>query len=315
MLKNFFDNKKIFKLIVGAGNEDIETIKKLVSVYSKAGANVFDVRADRKIILEVSEMLEKIGQKDNFICASIGLGNDIHFKKAQITANCTVCKNCIPSCPTGAISCVENIITIQKQKCIGCQYCLKVCDKEAVSFYSTPADFEQTFFKISDLPVSYIEVHSDGTDEEIFRYFHFLKENFQGLKGICLSGNKISNLEKIEIIKKIKDIIYPQKLVVQADGTAMSGFDNEKETTIKALEASKLFVESIDDIYVIPSGGTNANTITLAREQKLDINGVAIGTYARKIVWDYLFSDEQKSVEIASVLVKNVKTKKRVKKY
>ena len=45
MLKDLFEQKKCFKLVCGAGNEDIDEVEKLVTIYSLAGCNFFDVCA------------------------------------------------------------------------------------------------------------------------------------------------------------------------------------------------------------------------------------------------------------------------------
>jgi Fe-S-cluster-containing hydrogenase component 2 len=304
VIKNIFENKKVFKLILGAGNEDIDAIKKLVSIYKKAGANIFDVRADKLLINEVKNTLNNQKETDCYICASIALGDDIHFKKAQITDQCSICKKCIAQCSSNAIIYADNKVKIIKERCIGCQNCAKYCISDAISFLDNSKNYQKVFSEIKDSPVDYIEIHSNGTDKEIYKCFEFLKVNFKGLKGICISENKITDNQKIEIIKNIKQILHPEKLVVQADGTSMSGFDNNEHTTIKALEMSKLFLDNVDDIYVMPSGGTNSKTMPLAKQQDLDINGIAVGSYARKIVSAYLSSDEQKAIELASNFVR-----------
>ena len=43
MLKDILEEKKCFKLVCGAGNEDIEEIEKLTLIYSLAGCNFFDI--------------------------------------------------------------------------------------------------------------------------------------------------------------------------------------------------------------------------------------------------------------------------------
>ena len=45
MLKNLLESKKCFKLICGAGNEDVKEVEKLVALYSKAGCRFFDLSA------------------------------------------------------------------------------------------------------------------------------------------------------------------------------------------------------------------------------------------------------------------------------
>ena len=50
MLKDLFEQKKCFKLVCGAGNEDADEVEKIVTIYSKAGCNFFDVCAKPEIV-------------------------------------------------------------------------------------------------------------------------------------------------------------------------------------------------------------------------------------------------------------------------
>ena len=42
MLKDLLESKHCFKLVCGAGNEDVEEIKRLVYLYAVAGCRFFD---------------------------------------------------------------------------------------------------------------------------------------------------------------------------------------------------------------------------------------------------------------------------------
>ena len=50
MLKDLFENRECFKLVCGAGNEDAAEVEKLVTIYSLAGCNFFDVCAKAEIV-------------------------------------------------------------------------------------------------------------------------------------------------------------------------------------------------------------------------------------------------------------------------
>ena len=62
------------------------------------------------------------------------------------------------------------------------------------------------------------------------------------------------------------------------------------------------------------SGGTNSRTAELARMCGIDYNGIAVGSYARKIVSNYVSSDDflqnelkfNQALEIARKLVQTV---------
>ena len=53
MLKDLFENHRCFKLVCGAGNEDAIEVEKLITIYSLAGCNFFDVCAKPEIVDEV----------------------------------------------------------------------------------------------------------------------------------------------------------------------------------------------------------------------------------------------------------------------
>ena len=66
------NSKKCFKLVCGAGNEDLEEVEKLVYLYSKAGCNIFDVSANIDVIKSAKKGLERAGIKENrFISVSV----------------------------------------------------------------------------------------------------------------------------------------------------------------------------------------------------------------------------------------------------
>ena len=50
MLKDLLENRKCFKLVCGAGNEDEAEVERLVTIYSLAGCNFFDVCAKPEIV-------------------------------------------------------------------------------------------------------------------------------------------------------------------------------------------------------------------------------------------------------------------------
>ena len=50
MLKDLLEERKCFKLVCGAGNEDAIEVEKLVTIYSKAGCTFFDVCAKFHIL-------------------------------------------------------------------------------------------------------------------------------------------------------------------------------------------------------------------------------------------------------------------------
>ena len=50
MLKDILENHHGFKLVCGAGNEDVVEVEKLVTIYSLAGCRFFDVSANPEVV-------------------------------------------------------------------------------------------------------------------------------------------------------------------------------------------------------------------------------------------------------------------------
>ena len=57
----------MLKVVCGAGNEDCESVKRLVYIYAKAGCKYFDLSA-RKEILEAAKEAQKLAGEGEFYC-------------------------------------------------------------------------------------------------------------------------------------------------------------------------------------------------------------------------------------------------------
>ena len=85
MLEDILKEKKCFKLVCGAGNEDVKEVEKLVYIYSLAGANFFDVCANSDVVDAAKRGLKRAGiKKDRYLCVSVGIDGDPHITKAKI---------------------------------------------------------------------------------------------------------------------------------------------------------------------------------------------------------------------------------------
>jgi Fe-S-cluster-containing hydrogenase component 2 len=129
VLKDILDEKKCFKLICGAGNEDLEEVEKLVALYAKAGCKLFDLNASEEVLYAAEKGLNysipKENQKDYNFCISVGTKNDFHLKKAKINPDiCKKCGKCVGICLQKAIN---SDFQIDSKKCIGCLRCVDIC--------------------------------------------------------------------------------------------------------------------------------------------------------------------------------------------
>ena len=289
---------KLAKIILGAKNTDWGKIKDIIKLYAIAGVDIFDLCANSEIIDAAKLMLKnlKLGAIPK-ICASITLEDDIHATKVHIIEqNCCACARCVAVCPQNAIS-VDNFAHINISKCTGCRVCTNFCRNNAIEIFNLNQTFEEQFSQAQN--ADYIEIHTNGRNKNLYEIFEFLAKNFQKDLGICISQNNNTE-EKIHIIEKIKEIIAPRKLIVQADGNSISGFDNKIATTEKAIEECRNF-QNIKNIILIASGGTNMKTSALAEKTNTKIDGIAWGSFARKLF------DENDSLAKAKELIETIK--------
>ena len=56
MLKDLLESRHCFKLVCGAGNEDVESVRRLVYVYALAGCRFFDLCASERIVEPTDEV-------------------------------------------------------------------------------------------------------------------------------------------------------------------------------------------------------------------------------------------------------------------
>ncbi len=306
MLEDILRNRHCFKLVCGAGNEDINEVEKLVYLYSKAGCNIFDVSANVDVVRAAKKAIKKSEITDNrYICVSIGIKGDPHVNKAIINSEkCRRCLKCFSVCPQRAI---KNCI-VDESKCIGCEKCFRICAYDAVQIINKPTDLNNILPKIVDEGVDCIEFHAiTDNDEEVFEKWKLINEYFEGVLSICLDRAKLSNEKFIERITKMLEFSKNRVIIIQADGSPMSGGVDDYNSTLQAVAAADIINKSKIPAYIIISGGTNSKSKELARLCGVDINGVAIGSYARKIVKDYLCDKMSfdEALEIASKLVKS----------
>ena len=286
MLKELLDTKHCFKLVCGAGNEDIEEIKRLVYLYAIAGCRFFDLSANGEVILAAKEALEMAKVYDAYLCVSVGIKNDPHVKKAVIDYDrCVNCGACEEICPEKAI----HYAKVKKEKCIGCGKCWKVCSRAAISYISEEKDLNEVLPKIVETGIDCIELHAMGlNDEEVFSKWKYINDNFEGLLSICTSRGQLSDEALINRIKKMTENREPYSTIVQADGFPMSGGDDNYKSTLQAVATGEIVQNANLPVYLLLSGGTNAKTTELAKMCDISYHGVAIGSYARKIVRRYV---------------------------
>ena len=198
MLKDIFEEKKGFKLVCGAGNEDAEEVEKLVTIYSLAGCPFFDVCAKPDIVDAAKKGLKNAGITENrYLCVSVGIAGDPHITKAVINEEkCIKCGNCKNICPHSAIT--DNI-EVRRERCLGCTQCAKECPTEAISMQSQIQDYKEVLPQLIEKGIDCIEFHAISTDEnDVDAKWNQLNEMFNGMLCISLDRSELGD-------KKLKD--------------------------------------------------------------------------------------------------------------
>ncbi|MBD5402393.1 4Fe-4S binding protein [bacterium] len=286
MLKDLLETKHCFKLVCGAGNEDIEEIKRLVYIYAIAGCRLFDLSANEEVITAAKEALNLAKVHDAYLCVSVGIKNDPHVNKAVIDYNrCVNCGSCEAICPEGAI----HYAKVKKSKCIGCGRCWKICSRAAISYISEEKNLDDILPSIVEKGIDCIEFHAMGLDEEeIFSKWKYINDNYEGLLSICTSRGKLSDEGLVDRISKMIASRKPYTTIIQADGFPMSGGDDNYKSTLQAIATAEIVQNANLPVYLMLSGGTNSKTTELAKMCDIIYHGVAVGSYARKIVRRYI---------------------------
>ena len=195
MLKDLLENKKCFKLVCGAGNEDAIEVEKLVTIYSKAGCNFFDVCAKPEIVDAAKRGLKNAGiTNDRYLCVSVGIDGDPHITKAEINPNkCITCGACNTICPHDAII-YDKGFKINKTRCLGCGQCANICPQKAITMSSQLVDYKEVLPKLIEKGIDCIEFHAISEDEnDVDEKWAQINEMFNGMLCISLDRSELGD--------------------------------------------------------------------------------------------------------------------------
>ena len=323
----------MFKLVCGAGNEDVESVKRLVFVYASAGCKIFDLSARKEVLEAAKEGVKLAGSTDVQYCVSIGIKGDKHISKAKIQENeCIKCANCYRNCPNNAIifqtlllkgegdavskktsitDSGEGLI-VDEKKCIGCGVCVTKCPLSAISMIEKDVNYKEVLPYMVQNGVDIIELHIMGHDKkDLANKWQVINECKPKYASICIDRENFGNKEVLERIKGMISVREPYTTIVQADGVPMSGGSDDYKTTLQAVAMAEIIQNANLPVYITLSGGTNSKTSELAKMCGIKYWGIAIGSWARKIVKQYVTIEDfwenkeaqQNAIAIAKTLV------------
>jgi len=296
-LREILRQRRYFKIVCAVGNGDCEEVRRLSIVYTLAGATCIDVSADVDVVknsviginraFELRSVFKKKIDVRPFINVSTGMKGDPHIRKVRIDAGrCTSCGSCIEACPNKVVTDDYRIID---KRCIGCGRCADVCPTGAIGFSYKRDELTEALPRCLKNGAETMELHAITREESsVIRDWRLmndiLKDNFISM---CLDRSQLSDVDFINRVKAAYKITK-DRLIIQADGVPMSGSEDDYNTTLQAVGAADLIQKSDIPIMLLVSGGTNRKTGRLARLCGVKVNGVSIGTFARKIVKEYV---------------------------
>jgi ferredoxin len=202
--------------------------------------------------------------------------------------------------------------------CIGCGKCSNICPKDdIISYRHNEKQLRELLPKCIDAGAETFELHAAvGEHEVTMKEWKLINEiNPNNFNSMCLDRLNLGNLNLEFRITEAKHI-SGNKLIIQADGYPMSGGADDNNTTLQAIATAdvinKKFNIRIDkksvkkdgdkqitdriyrahghhqNVYIVLSGGTNSHSKRLANEVGVRCNGIAIGTFARNIIEQYI---------------------------
>ncbi len=321
-LQELFHTNQYFKMICGAGNEDTEEVRRLSFIYTLAGAKGFDISTTPDVVKAAMDGINRaydisdkfgidIGIRP-YIMISIGMPGDNHVRKAFIHEDmCIQCGLCVaPICPTEAIEPIvikeENAFVIT-EKCIGCGACSAVCPiSDCITYNHNEKALEELLPQCLELGAENIELHAAVAETDVImkEWEMVIKANPDGHNSMCLDRLHIGNFQLKDRIKRALEIAKPGLMILQADGYPMSGGTDNFNTTLQAIATADVVNKQFNmrlnkknkqlqymrrrKLNVVLSGGTNSLSADLAVQADVRFQGVAVGTFARNLIYKHI---------------------------
>lgn len=314
------NQKQFFKLVCGASLTDTRMIEDLSFIFTLAGAHVIDLAPTADVIFAARKGVQKAisyepSAMSPLLMASIQLDKDPHFRKVEVDYNlCDLCGACVKVCPTEAFKIESHRFNYFSERCFGCDICPSYCHVDALKMIDTKPSPEETLSEMISLGVRSIEFHFGNNFYKIQEIWGDVKDLVKKLELVSFSIG--SELLSDKDIRKAANLCYNLAgggIILQCDGAPMSGSltrltKSGNNTDNSCLHVASIIEEEKLPVYLQISGGTNENSFIKATNAGLNIHGIAIGSYARKLLMPYLTGKEniEDALKIARLLVGSV---------
>lgn len=221
--------------------------------------------------------------------ASFNDGVDPHFRKVTLAApSCppSCPQPCIAACPPGAIAFAAARAEIDADLCYGCGRCLPLCPPQMLAAQSRLIAVSEVMPSLIAAGVRAIELHTQvGRYESFTQLWQQCQPWRDRLEVISISCGDGPGLAAY--LRDLEQLMQPRSphLIWQTDGRPMSGDIGAGATRATLHLARKVTAMKLPG-YVQLAGGTNDSTAAKVKRDRLDIAGIAYGSYARQLVAD-----------------------------
>ena len=289
-------SRQWFKLICGASYQHLPAIRHLALIYTLAGADCIDMAPDPATIAAAREGIKAAmdlgATRSPLVMVSFNDGEDPHFRKAIFDSDfCAIdCpRPCEKVCPTDAIQFSNDYNGVISNLCYGCGRCLPLCPVQIIHTREQVYVPEDIFDAVFNHQVDAIEIHTQpNRTKEFAAFWQRLSPIIPSLKLMAVSFPDCEDLR--EYLKSLLAGMNPQprSLIWQTDGRPMSGDIGDGATRAALQLGQKVLDFQLPLGFVQLAGGTNASTVPKLRQAAIPVAGVAYGSYARKIIMDFL---------------------------
>ncbi|PIQ28501.1 hypothetical protein COW36_13010 [bacterium (Candidatus Blackallbacteria) CG17_big_fil_post_rev_8_21_14_2_50_48_46] len=284
-IREALQEQRFFKLICGASYRNTEFIATLARIFAEAGAHVIDVGARPELVhaARAGIAAAKVPVPGlPLIMVSVGINQDLHFLRVEKDfQRCDSRGLCVNACPHEVF--VESEIRLEN--CLGCDHCVIACPSDALSLVPREplAEVGALLAQCLEAGATALEVHTgDGGRAELQTLLDSLapfRAAFE-LLAFSMGAHGQSAAEIAQLAQDIEKAVGSEMLI-QADGKPISGRKGEK-STLPCLELAEYLRAAGLKSFIQVSGGTNDLTGRMARERQSAIQGIGMGSFARK---------------------------------